>query len=366
MIAKQKLKICVYAISKNESKFVERWVDSMSEADDIYVLDTGSTDNTVELLKKRHVHVVSKVIEPWRFDVARNESLKLVPNNCDVCVCTDLDEVFLPGWRNAIEKIWKDNVNRIGYTLNATIDKNNNPTNSFQINKIHSRSGFIWTHKVHEILECIDEENMIVTDEIILNHYPDNSKSRASYLKLLESAVEENPNDDRDVHYLGREYLFRGKYNKCIDTLIKHVYMKNSVWKEERSASMRFIAEAYIELKRYDEARMWLDKAIKETPYLRDPYIVRANLEWITGNYQDIIYYCNEALKIKKNEKLYIPDDRSWDGTVYDLLSLGYFYTDNFDASLINVNEALKFKPDDYRLLENKTLIVQNINDKNN
>ncbi len=47
------MKICVYAISKNESKFVDRWVESMSEADDIYVLDTGSIDDTVEKLKKK-------------------------------------------------------------------------------------------------------------------------------------------------------------------------------------------------------------------------------------------------------------------------------------------------------------------------
>lgn len=44
-------KIVVYAISKNEEKFVKRWVDSMKEADEIYVLDTGSTDNTVSLRK---------------------------------------------------------------------------------------------------------------------------------------------------------------------------------------------------------------------------------------------------------------------------------------------------------------------------
>ena len=45
-------KIVVYAISKNEEKFVKRWVNSMKEADAIYVLDTGSTDNTVKLLQE--------------------------------------------------------------------------------------------------------------------------------------------------------------------------------------------------------------------------------------------------------------------------------------------------------------------------
>ena len=48
----KKYKIVVYAISKNEEKFVDRWVASMNEADEIYVLDTGSTDNTVNKLKE--------------------------------------------------------------------------------------------------------------------------------------------------------------------------------------------------------------------------------------------------------------------------------------------------------------------------
>ena len=48
----RKLKINVYAIAKNEEQFVKRWVNSMKEADNIYVLDTGSTDNTVKLLKE--------------------------------------------------------------------------------------------------------------------------------------------------------------------------------------------------------------------------------------------------------------------------------------------------------------------------
>ena len=45
------MKIVVYAIAKNESSFVDRWMDSMSEADQVVVLDTGSTDGTAERLR---------------------------------------------------------------------------------------------------------------------------------------------------------------------------------------------------------------------------------------------------------------------------------------------------------------------------
>ena len=46
------MRVCVYAISKNESTFVKRWMNSMQEADEVIVLDTGSTDDTVEQLRR--------------------------------------------------------------------------------------------------------------------------------------------------------------------------------------------------------------------------------------------------------------------------------------------------------------------------
>ena len=56
----KKYRIYVYAICKNEEKFVERWVNSMKEADGIFVLDTGSTDKTVKKLKSLNVKVKTK------------------------------------------------------------------------------------------------------------------------------------------------------------------------------------------------------------------------------------------------------------------------------------------------------------------
>ena len=45
-------KICVYAIAKNEIKFVDRFFNSVKEADYVCVLDTGSTDGTFERFKE--------------------------------------------------------------------------------------------------------------------------------------------------------------------------------------------------------------------------------------------------------------------------------------------------------------------------
>ena len=52
------MKVFVYAISKDEETFAKRWYESMKEADDIFVLDTGSKDKTVDILKKLGVKTI--------------------------------------------------------------------------------------------------------------------------------------------------------------------------------------------------------------------------------------------------------------------------------------------------------------------
>ena len=132
-----KYKIYVYAICKNEEKHINRWVDSMKEADGIYVLDTGSTDNSVKLLKELGVNVTTINYSNFKFDEARNDSLALVPMDADICVCTDLDEVFNKNWRKELESIWTSNTDRISYNLNFSFDDMGNPISSYFISKLY-------------------------------------------------------------------------------------------------------------------------------------------------------------------------------------------------------------------------------------
>lgn len=352
-------KIVVYAISKNEEQFIDRWVESMNEADAIYVLDTGSEDHTVEKLKKLGVHVVEEKIVPWRFDVARNKSLDIIPEDVDICVCTDLDEVFEKGWRKNLEQNWDDSTTRASYNYNWRLDEKGRPIVNFNIEKIHSRHSYKWTHPVHEVLTYVGEgiENKKMIEGITVNHYPDHTKSRGSYLPLLELSVQEDPEDDRNMHYLGREYMYYGKWNECIDTLIRHLDLKRALWKDERCASMRFIARAYQNLNRIREARMWLDLAIEEAPYLRDPFMERALLEYRENNWSLVEYYCKRALEIETKAKSYINEPFSWDATVYDLLSLSCFYQNKKEEGLKYLEKALLLDPDNERLLKNKEIM---------
>ena len=360
-----KNKIYVYAISKNEEKFVDRWMNSLEAADAVYVLDTGSTDNTVQKLKDRGAIVKVKEIKPWRFDVARNESLKMVPEDADICICLDLDEVIEDGWRQKLEEIWNENITRLRYNYNWSFDEYGNPAVNFYSEKIHKKNGYKWTHPVHEILSYDGTENFITTDEITVNHYPDSTKSRGSYLPLLELSVEEDPTDDRNMHYLGREYMYHEMYEKCIDTLIKHLNLESATWKDERSASMRFIARSYRNLGRLDEARLWLEKAKNETPYLREPYVESAILEYNNDNFEEADKNLSIALNIKGKYKNYINEPFCYDSTIYDLLSICKFNENKLAEAIYYLDIAIEMDPDDERLKNNKKIIENALNSVN-
>ena len=63
-----KLKVVIYTICKNEQQFVDKFMDCLTEADAVYVTDTGSTDNTVQMLRARGAIVNEIVVNPWRFE----------------------------------------------------------------------------------------------------------------------------------------------------------------------------------------------------------------------------------------------------------------------------------------------------------
>lgn len=357
----KKYKVAVYAISKNEEKFVDRWYNSMKEADKIYVLDTGSSDKTVELLQERGVLVKRLVIDPWRFDVARNEALKMVDEDIDICVSTDLDEVFLPGWREKLDNIWNDKMTRVRYTYNWRLE-NEKPLVSFLYDKIHSRDNYKWIYPVHEVLKCSNEEVYGIDEEIILNHYPDVSKSRDGYLKLLELSVKENPMDDRNWHYLGREYMYQKRWEECIETLKKHLLLENATWLDERAASMRYIGRSYFNLGKMDEAREWYMRAINEAPYLRDGYVEMAIFSYHMEDYLAVINNLILAKTIKEHEKTYINEIFSWDYTIDNLLSVSFYNLGLYEEALFFIDKAIKVDKNNQMLQDNREIIYRVMN----
>ncbi len=363
-----KYKVCVYAICKNEEKFVQRWAESMSEADYVVVLDTGSEDNTVALLQSLGVYVEQKIISPWRFDIARNESMKLIPEDSDICVCTDLDEAFEAGWRNKLEAAWDDDTCRLGFRYTWNFNEDGSEGYVFNMSKTHKRTDYIWRHPVHEVITYTgtDPEKYVFAEGVQLNHYADNTKPRSSYLPLLELSVKEDPFDDRNVHYLGREYMYYGMWDKAIETLKRHLILPRAKWKDERCASMRYIAKCYEEKNDKAEAKCWLYRAIAEAPYTREPYMDMTRLMYSEEDWDGVLYMAKSALAITEKTENYITDAKNWGASPYDFLSLAYYYTERYSLALEAVKAAADLAPEDERIQKNLEIISHEVNLHNN
>lgn len=358
------MKISVYAICKNEEQFVDRWVDSMNEADEIVVLDTGSSNNTIEKLKNRGVKVEQKIIKPWRFDNARNESLKLVSPDTDICVCTDLDEVFEKGWRKKLEDSWKEGTRQLRYKYVWNVLDDGKDGVTFLYEKIHTLNGFKWVYPVHEILSCepkLNANEVVENKDIVLRHYPDPKKSRGQYLGLLELSVKEDPTSDRNTHYLAREYMFNGRYEEAIKTFKKHLKLKNSTWREERSASLRYMGDCYLKLNKPNFARKYYLLAIQESFGTREAYLSLAQLQYGREEYLECIFTLTNMLKIKDKKLSYITNPDAWNDLPYDMLAYCYYKIGEINLAIENTIKALEYNNKNERLINNlafyKTII---------
>jgi len=359
--------VCVYAICKNEAQFVDRWMDSMGEADEIIVTDTGSTDETVKKLRERGAVVYEEEIVPWRFDKARNLSLSHVPDSADICVCTDLDEVLVQGWRECLEKSWVKGTTRGKYLYNWSLKPDGTPGVQFEYFKVHVKKDYQWVCPVHEYLAHVGKapEKVVFIEGMVLNHYPDNNKSRSSYLSLLETAVQEEPENDRMNYYLGREYMYKGEWQKCIDTLKRYLTLRTALWNDERCAAMRWIARSYSSLSETEEAYRWYYRAIAEAPYMRDPYIEFAMLGYFRHDWVLTFYLVEEALKIRQRSKTYVNMEYSWDYTPDDLGAISCYWLGMLERSLEHAKAALSHSPDNERLKNNLALIQNRITELN-
>jgi tetratricopeptide (TPR) repeat protein len=254
-----KPQIAVYAICKNEETFIERFYRSIENADFISIVDTGSTDSTfdqlVSLVKERakqygqdlkietyeskirnasegSMQVHRALVDPWRFDDARNIALNLLPKDPDVCISIDIDELLEPGWKDILSRAILEDLHTLGRPADryhhrfSTIwnwqypDQPSNFTDHWH-ERIHSRKGYHWKLPVHEILVKDGPEEVRWLSDFRIIQKPDIGKSRSSYLPLLEQSLKEDPNRWKSWSFYAGDLQGTGRFQEAIDAINK-------------------------------------------------------------------------------------------------------------------------------------------------
>lgn len=343
------MKICVYAISKNEEQFVERFARSAADADLVMVADTGSTDNTVEACKANGVTVHNICITPWRFDHARNAAIALIPRDIDVCVSLDLDEVLEPGWREEIERVWTEGTTRLRYMFDWGMGV------KFQYEKIHARHGYFWHHPCHEYPtpDGRIEEVFAYTGKMLVKHLPDPTKSRGQYLDLLALSVKEDPVCPRNSFYYGRELSFYGRWDDAIAELKRYLDLPGATWMNERAYAMRTLGKCYEGKDDFREAEAWLLRAAAEAPNSREPWCALSTLYYRMARWLESYTCALRALLIKDRELVYTVDPAVWGAQPYDLAAIAAWNMGMKDLAAEHGAKAVELEPDNGRLKEN-------------
>ena len=371
-------KVAIYAICKNEDQFVEKWIESVKEADYIVVLDTGSTDATLKHIQGycAQIGIYDKLItdtqvfDPWRFDTPRNAALDLCPEDTDIYVSIDLDEVFEPGWCKILKDRWTPTTQRATYKYTWSHLSDGSDGRVFGYNKIHSK-GWRWKYPVHELLVNVEtgsnlydhKYGLYLFNDIHLHHYPDRKKSRGNYLPLLELRKKEDlAEEHKDYYgriYLGHEYYYRGYYKKCIDELQSILVEFPDKEALNEASCYLFMGDAFKELGDKTNAQLSYMKAIEIEPTYREPYLNLAQLFLKYNEYEDAIFYAKKGLKESHRHFTWLERDTSWSYQPYDILSLAYYYNGDKLTSLAYATKAAHLEPTNKRLQNNIDQILK-------
>lgn len=352
---RKKMKICVYAISKNEAQFVQRFCESASDADLILIADTGSTDGTDVKAREHGATVHSICISPWRFDHARNAALALVPSDIDICVSLDLDEVLETGWREEIERVWTEGITRLRYMFDWGMGI------KFQYEKIHARHGYHWHHPCHEYPrpDGRTNEQYAYTNKLLVSHHPDPTKSRGQYLDLLKLSVTEDPFCPRNAFYYARELSFHSQWEEAIKECNRYLALPGATWHNERCYAYRVMGKSYEALNKHVDAENAYHMACSEAPVTREPWCELAMLMYRLRRWEECFAYSMRALKIIHREHVYTCDPAVWGHWAHDLAAVSAWEMGLKEIAVEQARLACEKTPNDERL-KNNLLFMQN------
>lgn len=359
----------VAVICKDEENTLPILLASLKGVKDIVVVDTGSTDNTVDIAKKNRAivqEVGDRFIEiPTKKDIelfekrygfkpsfntetrlfnyskARNYALTLTKN--DWVFQPDADEIV--EWDlEEVEKLL-DNTDQLNYLFCFQHNPDGSCALEFMHTKFFKKSKLKWIKKVHEIHTPIEGQNPqnLYTDKIYLHHWQKQSDNRANYLPKLEYAILENENDDRNTYYLGREYFYNSQWEKAIKVLKKALNL--GWWKPELGQAYIEMGICYENLGNKEEAEKCFYESIRMNDRRREPFKYLAEFLEKNEQLERAITYYEGAATIPFQEQGYLNQKNLYGWIIPDKLAMLYDRIGKKDQAKKWWIEAMKYNP---------------------
>ncbi len=342
--------ISLCMIVKNEETVLSKCLNSIKNlADEIIIVDTGSTDKTINIAQQ----YTSKIYHfKWcdNFSAARNYAFSFA--TCDYVMWLDADDVIQESELQKLLKL-KPHLSADTYMLKYAIAyTNQNPTYTFYRERLLKRSGNpTWEGCVHE---CITPFGIVEKLDIVVEHRKLKHTQSDRNIKIYEKVISTRPLTPRETYYYGRELFDHKHYKKCINILKGFIKSKLG-WIENVIDAHYLIAECYAQLNKHNLSLKYLFK----TFYLDVP---RANICCKIGdiflldkNYDTAISWFLFATNCTDvTYKGGFVDQNYYNFYPFMQLCLCYYNLGNLTKAIEFNNKAEKFNPTNDAVLSNK------------
>ena len=273
--------ISLCMIVKNEEENLPRCLYSIKDyVDEIIIVDTGSTDRTVEIANDFGAKVF---IHPWEgnFSKARNYSLKYA--TCDWILILDADHELEKADAHKLSETIKDKeANYVFFRVYDTYKESKNlAVYDFGL-LFRNHLGFHYSGIVHNAL--ITTDAIIKKSNIRIYHHGYNLSEEKMDEKfertstLLKKQIETDSHNPVPHMYLGISYMDRRMY----ESAIKHSKRAISLSEDNGSNKIDFlvsyyiVSAAYFELNEFKESEIYALKSVEMDNSYLDGYCLLA------------------------------------------------------------------------------------------
>lgn len=235
-------KISAVLIVKNEEAMLARCLESVKEADEIIVCDTGSTDATVEIAKQFTDKVYTDFVWNDSFADARNHAKSKATG--DFILSIDADEYLhdFSKVREAVER----NETALEVTLIGASDGQEHqfPRLFKNLPDLH------WEGAIHNRLNVMPSGKCDV--KITYGSSPAHINDPDRTLRILENEVKK-AGTPREMYYLAKEYASRKRYSEAIVMLTE--YLRRSRFLAEMADANLILSQCYWQIGVLDKAK---------------------------------------------------------------------------------------------------------------
>lgn len=369
--------ISLNLIVKNEEDKIKKALDSIYKyVDEICITDTGSTDKTIEVLESLEYPVKIKIshFNPtthpeaffpdgsiYSFCQARN--FNFAQATSEWILWMDADDMFHnpQNLKALLEAAEKNDLSGYYFQYHYLL-KDGRPTEThWKLQMIKNDGHGKWKGNIHEDFlpdKFIKYANTEAVQRVHIMGNPDDPKKHERNLKILMRELQEQGDtpDPRTLFYTGRAFVTTGEYESAIPLLEK--YCELSGYKEELYEGMYLLAECYMEMKQYDEARKVCHRGIELRPATPDLYYSMARVYLYEQDYLTAKEWLEIGFQRKDTQGNVTNFPHRYTTQPLSLYAVALMYLGKLDDAFNSINKALKHSPKDKHLEGIRNLIA--------